>query len=130
MNSTRFSVLMFTVAVAFVSAAHAAEPSLAEVKKSVQAGQAVLVDVREEAEWDNGHIAGAIHLPVGELSDGTDPQSWKAKLPKDKILYTHCVSGKRSASAAEILGKLGYEVRPLKPGYKELLEAGFDKAKD
>lgn len=130
MNSARFSVLTFTAAVACVSAAWAAEPSLAEVRRSVQAGKAVLVDVREEAEWDNGHIAGAIHLPVGELSDGSDPQSRQTKLPKGKILYTHCVSGKRSAAAAEILGKLGYEVRSLKPGYKELLEAGFEKAKD
>lgn len=130
MNSNRIFALSLTVAVAFVSAACAAEPSLAEVKKSVQEGKAVLVDVREKAEWDNGHIAGAIHLPLGDLSDRTDPERLKALLPKDKVLYTHCVIGKRSATAAAILGKFGYEVRSLKPGYKELFGAGFEKASD
>jgi phage shock protein E len=46
------------------------------------------------------------------------------------ILYTHCVVGKRSVMAAQILRKYGYDVRPLKAGYRELLEAGFKKADD
>lgn len=45
--------------------------------------------------------------------------------PKDKIIYTHCVVGKRSVAAGNILEKLGYQVRPIKPGYRELIAAGF-----
>lgn len=43
-------------------------------------------------------------------------------------MYLHCGSGVRTLKAADELKKLGYDVRPLKPGYKELLKAGFEKA--
>jgi rhodanese-related sulfurtransferase len=51
------------------------------------------------------------------------------ELPKDRILYTHCVVGMRSLKAAEILKKHGYDVRALKPGYDELIKSGFEAAK-
>ena len=51
------------------------------------------------------------------------------KIPKDKIVYCHCVSGGRVMPASAILQKIGYDVRPLKPGYKDPLKAGFEKAK-
>jgi rhodanese-related sulfurtransferase len=52
------------------------------------------------------------------------------KLPKNKktILYTFCVVGMRAKTAAIKLEQAGYTVRALKPGYEELLEAGFKKA--
>ena len=49
-------------------------------------------------------------------------------LPKDKIVYTHCRSGKRSLVSGEILKKQGFDVRPLEAGYEQLLDAGFEKA--
>ncbi len=111
--------------------AWAAEPtkeSLATVKKNVDSEKAVLVDVREKAEWDAGHVAGAIYLPLSELRNGVDAAQLKKLLPEDKILYTHCVVGKRSLTAAGILERQGFEVRSLNPGYKELIGAGFKKA--
>jgi rhodanese-related sulfurtransferase len=48
-------------------------------------------------------------------------------LPKEKVIYCHCRSGGRCLTAAEILKKLGYDVRPLKPGYRDLVEAGFPR---
>jgi rhodanese-related sulfurtransferase len=100
--------------------------SLATVRKNVDDGKAVLVDVREKREWDAGHVEGAILLPLSELQKNAAIGS---KLPKDKIIYTHCVVGKRCVTAGNILEKLGYEVRPIKPGYEELLEAGFPESK-
>ena len=50
------------------------------------------------------------------------------QLPKDKIVYTYCASGYRSLKAATTLEKFGYDVRPLKAGYKQLVEQGFPKA--
>ncbi|MNC96941.1 hypothetical protein D3C83_144460 [compost metagenome] len=47
---------------------------------------------------------------------------------KGKIVYCHCGSGVRCLKAADELKKLGYDVRPLKPGYKDLLKAGFEPA--
>jgi rhodanese-related sulfurtransferase len=51
-------------------------------------------------------------------------------LPEDRILYTFCVVGKRAITAATVLEKQGYDVRALKPGYKELVKAGFKKAEE
>ena len=49
-------------------------------------------------------------------------------LPKDQIIYLHCASGKRCVTAAAVLQKLGYDARPLKEGFKDLVKAGFPKA--
>ena len=101
--------------------------SLQTVRKNIAEKHAVLVDVREKAEWDNGHIEGAIFLPLSKLKENAEPATLAKLLPKDKIVYTHCVVGIRSISAANILEELGYQVRPLKQGYKELVAAGFKK---
>jgi rhodanese-related sulfurtransferase len=104
--------------------------SLETVKKNVSEEKAVLVDVREKEEWDEGHIEGSIFLPLSALKKGMSKEQLAKTLPKDRILYTFCVVGKRAITAGTILEKHGYEVRALKPGYKELLRAGFKKAKD
>jgi phage shock protein E len=103
---------------------------LETVKQEVQAKKAVLVDVREKREWDRGHIAGAVFLPLSDLQEGVDPQRLARILPKDKIIYAHCARGGRCLRAADLLQKNGYQIRPLKPGYNDLLQAGFEKAKD
>ncbi len=109
-------------------AAEHTKDTLPTVKKNVEDKKAVLVDVREQSEWDAGHLDGAVFLPLSELKDGVDKEKLAGKLPKEKIVYTHCKAGGRCVKAAEVLEKLGYEVRPLKPGYEELLKAGFKQA--
>ena len=110
-------------------AAEQTKDSLTTVKENVDADKAVLVDVREKSEWDEGHIEGAIFLPLSELK-GLSKDELAERLPGDKVLYTHCVVGKRSLTAAGILEKLGYDARSLKAGYEELLDAGFPKAEE
>jgi hydroxyacylglutathione hydrolase len=102
--------------------------TLAVVKENVAKGKAVLVDVREKKEWDEGHIEGSVFLPLSALQKGMTKEELASKLPKDRILYPFCVVGKRSLTAGNILEKHGYVVRVLKPGYKELIAAGFKKA--
>jgi phage shock protein E len=102
--------------------------TLAVVKENIDKEEAVLVDVRSQEEWDEGNLEGAIFLPMTSLRKGGDPEEIAEKLPKDKILYTFCVVGMRAKNAAKVLVKYGYEVRPLKPGYDELVEAGFKQA--
>lgn len=121
---------VFLAAQTILPAAEQTKDSLDTVKKNVDGKKAVLVDVRDKSEWDAGHIDGALFLPLSELQKGIDKDQLARRLPKDKIVYTHCVAGKRSVTAGNILEKLGYDVRPLKPGYKELVEAGFKKAGD
>jgi rhodanese-related sulfurtransferase len=104
-----------------------AKDSLKEVKKNVAAGKAILVDVRSQQEWDTGHIEGSIFLPVTSLRKGGDPKKIATLLPKKTIVYTFCVVGMRAKAAAYVLGQQGYKVRALKPGYEQLIEAGFKR---
>lgn len=100
--------------------------SLEQVKTSVASGKAVLVDVREQAEWDNGHLKAASLVPLSVLSK--EGAAIPATLPKDKPIYLHCRSGARSLKAAEILKARGYDARPLEAGYGQLVKDGFEKA--
>ncbi len=107
--------------------------SLDLVKQRLADKRAVLLDVRETTEWNEGHIDGAISLPITSLQEslqkGLDADALAKIVPKDKIIYTHCRAGRRALNAAEILSKRGFDVRPLKPGIKELFDSGFSKAK-
>jgi len=124
------AVIAFASSLGLASAAELTKEPLSKVKENVEKEKAVLVDVREKKEWDAGHIDGAIYLPLSSVQDGVS-KSELAKLPedKDKIVYLHCVIGKRAVIVGNVLAKYGYKVRPIKPGYKELVAAGFPKAK-
>lgn len=102
--------------------------SLATVKENIKAGKAVVVDVREQTEWDAGHLKGAILIPQSKLKVESELAALLKTLPKDKVIYTHCRGGGRALACGEILKKQGYDVRPLKSGYEALLEAGFEKS--
>jgi len=103
--------------------------SLETVKQNLESEEALLVDVREESEWESsGHVAGAVLLPTSELKQGIDREELSSRLPEDKVLYTYCAAGKRAVTAGKDLQNYGFEVRPLKAGYEELVEAGFEEA--
>ena len=116
----------FLAAVLVLSASAARAEDVQSVKKLVESGKAVLVDVRELREWNEGHLRDAKSLPLSALS--ADPARAK-DLPKDKPIYTHCVRGVRARKAAEILKGQGLDARPLDAGYVELKGAGFADAK-
>ncbi|QJW99050.1 rhodanese-like domain-containing protein [Frigoriglobus tundricola] len=121
-------VVVLAAITAPVRAADHTKDSPQDVKKAVADGKAVLIDVREKSEWDDGHLNDAKLLPLSTLKAGAKAEDVARIVPKDKIVYCHCGSGMRCLKAADELKKLGYDVRPLKPGYKELLKAGFDPA--
>lgn len=102
--------------------------SLDTVKESVKSGKAVIVDVREQSEWNDAHVKGAIHVPKSKLEVATEIEALLKKLPKDKVIYTHCKAGGRALTCGKILKEHGYDVRPLKPGIQQLLDAGLEKA--
>ena len=80
------------------------EVDIAEAIRLHDAGR-VVVDVREPFEWDAGHIAGALHIPLGEL-----PDRMTSELPdKAAPLLLYCRSGARSGRAAQYLVANGYE---------------------
>ena len=132
MNTCRFLIAL-SLLISLLTSVRGAEltkDSLRAVQKNLRDNKAVLVDVRERSEWDEGHVKGAIFLPLSELNDDLDATTLAKKVPKGKIVYTHCVVGKRSVTAGNILERHGYRVRPLKAGYNELIEAGFKKAQE
>ncbi len=101
--------------------------SLETVQNRVAEKKAVLIDVREEQEWKQGHLKVARLLPLSHLERGVSKDKLQEHLPKGKIVYLHCASGARCIEAAELLTDLGFEVRALKPGYDEFVEAGFEE---
>ena len=76
----------------------------AKAMMDVGAG-AIVLDVREQEEYDQGHIPGAVLLPVGEITQ----ESAAAAVPeKDTVVLVYCRSGNRSKAAANELVQLGY----------------------
>ena len=64
----------------------------------------IILDTREQDEFDEGHIPGAILIPYTEIENKAEEM-----LPdKDKLILVYCRSGRRSKIAAESLAKLGY----------------------
>lgn len=67
--------------------------------------EVIVLDVREQDEYDSGHIPGAVLLPVGII----DEDSAAAVIPdRDAVVLVYCRSGNRSKTAAEALAELGY----------------------
>ena len=106
--------------------------SLDTVKAALAKKEAVLIDVREKGEWDQGHLEGAVFLPLSWLKAESKGDQFvertSEKLPANKVLYLHCRSGGRVISAAGLLKKAGYDVRPLRQGFDDLKDAGFPVA--
>jgi len=103
--------------------------SLETVRANLKEDKAVLLDVRDKDEWDDGHVEGAVLAPLGQLRKPGLASELLKGVPKDKVVYTHCAVGRRALDAAGILQSMGYDVRPLSAGYDELVKQGFEKAK-
>ena len=82
---------------------------------------ALLVDVREDHEWDDAHAAGSIHLGKGIIE--RDIEATVPDKTTEVILY--CGGGYRSALAADVLQNMGYtNVRSMAGGWKAWKESG------
>jgi phage shock protein E len=88
----------------------------------LKSGEALIIDVRDKDEWDEGHIPGATHL-----SRGTVEFDIEEKVPgPNATIICHCGGGGRSALAAESLQKMGYKnVRSMAGGFKAWKAAGL-----
>jgi len=76
-----------------------------EAKKMMDTQKVVILDVREQHEFDAGHIPGAVLLPVGSINEDTAA----AAIPEpDSIVLVYCRSGNRSKTASQALADLGY----------------------
>ncbi|MUV39659.1 Hydroxyacylglutathione hydrolase [Lentibacillus sp. JNUCC-1] len=76
--------------------------------------KAQLIDVREPQEFEKGHILGARNIPLTQMKQRL------VELRKDKPVYLYCQGGSRSARAAQLLRKKGYQdINQLKGGFKK-----------
>lgn len=112
----------------FTKSGHTTD-SLDKVKKGIAEKKVVLLDVREKPEWKQGHLKDADLLPLSVIRTGKFTPEQEKLLPKDKPVYCHCRSGGRVLVASKLLRAKGYDIRPLKLGYADLVKAGFVKAK-
>jgi rhodanese-related sulfurtransferase len=79
----------------------------------------LVVDVRKETEFADGHVVDAMNLPLGEL---TDPGSMAA-LEEDQNLYVHCGGGYRSVIACSLLKRQGFHnLRNVLGGWSKIKE--------
>jgi rhodanese-related sulfurtransferase len=107
---------------------HVREMSVHDVKKRLDAGEKfILVDTREESEWDRGHLPGAIHLGKGVIERDIEHAIPDPSAP----LVLYCGGGFRSALAAENLQKMGYKnVISMDGGWRDWTGAGYPVSKD
>ena len=76
-----------------------------EAKEMMDTQDVIILDVREQDEYDSGHIPGAVLLPVGTIDEETAAEV----IPeKDSTVLVYCRSGNRSKTASSALAGLGY----------------------
>ena len=95
----------------------APEVDAVEAARLADAGEVLLLDVREPDEWAGGHAPQATHAVLGAL----DP----AAVPRDRPVITVCRSGGRSGQAAAALAAAGHDVRNLTGGMQAWSGAGL-----
>ncbi|OLC55901.1 MAG: hypothetical protein AUH85_08050 [Chloroflexi bacterium 13_1_40CM_4_68_4] len=86
---------------------------------SAQRAAIHVLDVREDDEWQAGHIAGAQHIPLGQLGERV------GELPKEGRIVAVCRSGGRSGAAVRGLKQLGYDAENLDGGVTAWSKAGL-----
>jgi len=91
---------------------------VAEACRRVEAG-AVLLDVRERAEWDTGHAGAASWIPMGEI------EARHTELPTDAPVVVICRSGNRSGIVTQALVGAGYDACNIAGGMQAWAEAGY-----
>ena len=91
---------------------------VAQVPAAEVPDDASLLDVREHDEWDAGHVAGAVHIPLGELG------ARYTEIERDRPLFVICRSGQRSARAAHALAGAGWDARNVADGMMGWQAAG------
>ncbi|MFW0094846.1 MAG: rhodanese-like domain-containing protein, partial [Coxiella endosymbiont of Haemaphysalis qinghaiensis] len=104
------------------------ETDVCAVKKMIEEGARLdLIDVREEKEWDKGHLPGAIHLGKGVIE--RDLETVVPDNQRKLVLY--CSGGFRSALASDSIQKMGYRnVLSMDGGFTGWKGAGFPVVND
>ena len=79
-----------------------------------------VLDVRRDDEWADGHVSGAVHVPLHGLLERLD------EVPADQPVWVHCASGYRASIAAGVLDRAGRDVVAIDDSFDQAAEAGLD----
>jgi len=104
------------------------ETNVEDVKQRMDNGEKfLLVDVREDHEWEKGHVPGAVHMGRGVIE-----RDIEVKVPETATkMILYCGGGFRSALVADSLQKMGYtNVESMDGGWRGWVGAGLPSAKD
>jgi rhodanese-related sulfurtransferase len=104
------------------------ETNVEDVKRRMDNGEKfLLVDVREDNEWEKGHVRGAVHMGRGVIE-----RDIEMKVPDTTMkMVLYCGGGFRSALVADNLQKMGYtNVESMDGGWRGWVGAGLPTAKD
>jgi NADPH-dependent 2,4-dienoyl-CoA reductase/sulfur reductase-like enzyme/rhodanese-related sulfurtransferase len=85
--------------------------------RDLDPSKAFILDVREPAEFQVGHLEGAVNIPLGELRDRM------SELPRDREILTYCAVGQRSYYASRALRQYGFQARNISGGIKTCRDA-------
>jgi rhodanese-related sulfurtransferase len=110
------------------SKARVKETNVTDVKRRMDAGEKfLLVDVREESEWAQGHIPGAVHMGRGIIE-----RDIEVKVPETSTnMVLYCGGGFRSALVADNLQKMGYtKVESMDGGWRGWVAASLPTTQD
>jgi rhodanese-related sulfurtransferase len=103
------------------------EISPQDASSALKRGDALLVDVRDPDEWQEGHIPGAKNFSRGTIELEIEEAAPDLSTP----IITHCGGGGRSALAAESLQRMGYKnVKSMAGGFKAWKAAGLPATRD
>jgi hydroxyacylglutathione hydrolase len=99
--------------------------TLADVAAQLRADDAVVLDVRNEGEWQGGHLPGSLNLPLGSLDRRL------REIPRDRPVIVHCQTGARAAIGASLLRARGFtDVRLFPGGFAEWQAAGLTQQEE
>jgi rhodanese-related sulfurtransferase len=87
-------------------------------------GDPVVIDVREPFEWEAGHAAGAVHIPLGDLGSRID------EVPRVAPVYVVCAAGGRSLQGAALLQRHGIEAVNVTGGMNAWQQADLPVVRD
>ena len=95
------------------------EIDAAALRSRLDSGDAQVIDVRADHEWDAGHIPGAAHIPLEVLSERA------GEIDRERPVLFYCRGGNRSGMAVQAFAEAGYESSKLGGGFLGWVEAGM-----
>lgn len=89
------------------------------VAELLEQGEADVIDVRDDEEWDAGHIAGARHVELADLTAAAEG------IDRERTVVFNCRTGDRSGMAADAFREAGYDAHNMDGGIVAWAEAGL-----